>query len=309
MPYRLISCTALLASLVLSAAVRAHGFAGKRFFPSTLAVEDPFVSDELSWVGGWFKEPGEEDGPAVYETELEGEYSKRLTEHFGLSLGDAWRNRNPQGAGATRSGLANLVLGGRYQFVTSDPHEFLMSLGLEAAIGGTGRATVEGEPFTTLSPALLFGKGFGDLPDRWWALKPLAITGVVSANVPLQRSSRGEEATHLNPTSLDWGLALEYNVHYLQSYVKDTAWGRPFRRMIPVLEMAMNTCLDRGCSGRTTGSLNPGLIWFGDSFQLGLEAQIPVNHRTGNRVGVLLQVHFFIDDLFPNTLGRPLFHD
>jgi len=26
----------------------AHGFAGKRFFPASLAVEDPFVADELA---------------------------------------------------------------------------------------------------------------------------------------------------------------------------------------------------------------------------------------------------------------------
>src|SRR6476646_5026684 len=26
----------------------AHGFAGKRFFPATLATDDPFVADELS---------------------------------------------------------------------------------------------------------------------------------------------------------------------------------------------------------------------------------------------------------------------
>ena len=26
----------------------AHGFAGQRFFPTTLAIDDPFVSDELS---------------------------------------------------------------------------------------------------------------------------------------------------------------------------------------------------------------------------------------------------------------------
>ncbi len=27
-----------------------HGLAGKRFFPTTLAVDDPFVSDELSFL-------------------------------------------------------------------------------------------------------------------------------------------------------------------------------------------------------------------------------------------------------------------
>ena len=37
-------------ALVLTAAAsaHAHGLAGKRFFPSTLTIDDPFVADELS---------------------------------------------------------------------------------------------------------------------------------------------------------------------------------------------------------------------------------------------------------------------
>ncbi len=34
--------------LLISAAVLAHGIAGDRFFPVTLAIDDPFVADELS---------------------------------------------------------------------------------------------------------------------------------------------------------------------------------------------------------------------------------------------------------------------
>jgi hypothetical protein len=34
---------------------------------------------------------------------------------------------------------------------------------------------------------------------------------------------------------------------------------------------------------------------------------VPVNERTGKNVGIRGQVHFFLDDLFPHTLGRPLF--
>jgi hypothetical protein len=37
--------TALLAP---SVPTLAHGFAGNRFFPATLAIDDPFVADELS---------------------------------------------------------------------------------------------------------------------------------------------------------------------------------------------------------------------------------------------------------------------
>ena len=37
-----------LAIAAMPATVSAHGFAGKRFFPATLATDDPFVADELS---------------------------------------------------------------------------------------------------------------------------------------------------------------------------------------------------------------------------------------------------------------------
>jgi hypothetical protein len=53
--------------------------------------------------------------------------------------------------------------------------------------------------------------------------------------------------------------------------------------------------------------VNPGILWAGKSFQVGVEAIIPVNTRTGSNVGVIAQLHFFLDDLFPTTLGRPIF--
>ncbi|HEX2238111.1 MAG TPA: hypothetical protein VHJ19_07125, partial [Gammaproteobacteria bacterium] len=51
--------------LIASAPVLAHGFAGKRFFPTTFAVEDPFVSDEFSMLGSHIREPGEDVEPPV----------------------------------------------------------------------------------------------------------------------------------------------------------------------------------------------------------------------------------------------------
>jgi hypothetical protein len=77
--------------------------------------------------------------------------------------------------------------------------------------------------------------------------------------------------------------------------------------MILVTEFPLQTCLNRGCGGQTTGFVDPGLIWFGKSIQLGVEARIPINNQTGSHVGVLGMVHFFIDDLFPQSLGRPIF--
>ena len=34
---------------------------------------------------------------------------------------------------------------------------------------------------------------------------------------------------------------------------------------------------------------------------------IPVNRQSGSNVGAIAQLHFFLDDIFPNSIGRPLF--
>lgn len=41
--------------------------------------------------------------------------------------------------------------------------------------------------------------------------------------------------------------------------------------------------------------------------QVAIEALIPVIRQSGNGIGVIGQLHFFLDDIFPNTLGRPIF--
>jgi hypothetical protein len=56
-----------------------------------------------------------------------------------------------------------------------------------------------------------------------------------------------------------------------------------------------------------TGTINPGIVFFNRFGQVSVEAVIPANVRTGNGVGGMLQVHFYLDDIFPNDLGKPLF--
>ena len=58
----------------------------------------------------------------------------------------------------------------------------------------------------------------------------------------------------------------------------------------------------------STFMLAPGVIYEGDTYQVGLEALIPANKAAGQNVGVQLQVHFFLDDIFPNSLGKPIFN-
>ena len=105
---------------------------------------------------------------------------------------------------------------------------------------------------------------------------------------------------------LQLGLAIEYSLPYLQSFVKDVGLGAPFNRMIPIVEFSYEKPINRGASG-FTGFVNPGVIWAGRYAQFALEAIIPANSRTGGGKGVLFQVHFFIDDLFPHSFGKPIF--
>jgi hypothetical protein len=294
----------------------AHGFAGQRFFPTTLAVDDPFVSDELSFLLSHTKEPRQGEEPPTGSTEFSVDYTKRLTPRLGLSLGGSYLHLNPE-EGSTQNGFGNLEVGAKYQLITLASSEALFSFGLTAEVGGTGARSIGADSFSTLSPSIFFGKGFGDLPETVPFLRPFALTGAFAANIPTRRQTvttqvdpfSGElsQETELHPLTFSWGLTLQYNLQYLQTFVKDVGLGAPFNRMIPLVEFPLATCLNRGCGGQTTGTINPGIIWFGKYLEFGAEATIPVNSRSGKNVGALFLVHFFIDDLFPHSLGRPLF--
>lgn len=303
------------ASVVLATvfcdAASAHGFVGKRFFPATLAVDDPFVADELSLPTYDRRTmPGHGDEPQTTESGLSIDYTKRITPNFGLGLGASYRRVAPQD-GDTEHGFDNLALSAKYQLWTSDVHEAIVSVGADWDIGATGARRVGAERFSTITPGVFFGKGFGDLPDQARYLRPLALTGAIGVGFPTRSSTSsinddGEEVIERNPHTLEWSFALEYSIPYLQAQVRDLGWREPFNRLIPVVEFVMETPLDRG-GGGTTGTINPGILWAGRYVQLGIEAVIPVNQRSGSRTGILAQLHFYLDDLFPQTIGKPLF--
>ena len=284
--------------LALPASSFAHGFAGKRFFPTTFAVEDPFVTDEFSLLANHIQQPGEDpDSPPVRFTSLGMDFAKRITPHLGFSIGEELQNLNTKGEG-TMAGFSNVELGLKYQFLTSEEHEAILSVGTSVEVGGTGDRNIGSESFSVWSPALSFGKGMGDLPDSLDFAKPFAITGVLGPNL----------ATGDASDTFTWAFSLQYSLIYLQSFVKDVGLGDPFKRMVLVLEFPMETGLNGEAEGHTTGTINPGIVWCGKYVELGLAAEIPINDRTGHNVGVFGLVHIFVDDLFPNSLGRPLFN-
>ncbi len=274
----------------------AHGFEGDRFFPPTIQTDDPFATDELSFPTiSIFNNPAGEDGPKTREIGISFEFSKEIFPKFALGISGGYTILNPKGASSVH-GFDNLALSAKYQLLESPAHEFILSVGMEWEIGGSGRQSLT-ENYSTLTPTIYFGKGFGDLPESLRMLRPLALTGTVGQGFPVRS---------LDSNVLEWGLSLQYNIPYLQQHVKDTGLPHPFRDMIPLVELSMETPENRD-GGSSTGTINPGVLWEGKSCQIGVEATIPINRQTGPNIGMIFSVQIYIDDLFPKLFGHPLF--
>ena len=288
--------------LFTSQGASAHGFAGARFFPATIATDDPFVADELALpTVAWFKDSGDVE-TTTYSVDL----SKRITTNFGIGFGGTFLRLRPPGA-PSLDGFDNFHVSAKYQLVVDAMRETIFSIGVDADLGGTGTSRIGVDRFSTLTPTVFFGKGFGDLADQMSLFRPLAVTGSIGLGIPTEaRRPDGFGGFEEHPDTLKVGFAVEYSLPYLQGQVRNVGLGAPFDRMIPLVELSLETPLDRG-GGKTTGTLNPGLLWAGQYVQLGVEAILPINRASGHAVGFLAQLHFYVDDLLPTTLGRPLF--
>jgi hypothetical protein len=300
----------ILLGLGLYTPASAHCIVGNRFFPSTLIVDDPCVADEMSMPT--IAEFKNGDDPSAQELDISGEFDKTITKNFGVSIGDTWVHLNVPGGGNIQ-GFDNLETGFKYQFLTVPAAELAMSVSLDVDWGGTGNRAVGADPFTTLTPTFFVGQGFGFLPESMKFFKPLAVTAQVGYAVPTEFTtssideSSGLLTTTPNPQFLNWGGSLQYSMPYLKSAVQDLSLPDFFNHLIPLVEWNLETQVANFDGGeRTTGTINPGVIYVANKYQLSVEAMIPVNRASGDDVGVIGQLHLYLDDMFPNSFGRPL---
>jgi hypothetical protein len=303
---------AVVASIPISHA-SAHCFVGARFLPATLAVDDPCVADELSLpTVSWIRNG---DDPSASEVDISGEFSKRVTDTFGVSVGSTWTRIRPPG-GPNVSGWQNLETSFMSQFYTNAEHELVMSAALSVEWGGTGSNSVGADSFSTLTPTFFFGKGFGDLPESFAWMRAFAVTGQVGYAVPTKSTiitidDGGDISIENNPSVLQYGGTLQFSMPYLKSSVIDAGLPDFINHLIPIVEASFETPVSNntGTGLGTTGTVNPGVIWVGNYYQVGAEAIIPVNRASGTGTGVIAQLHIYLDDLFPDTIGRPLLAD
>jgi hypothetical protein len=302
---------------LVSLTADAHEIVGNRFFPATLAIDDPGVNDELALPTVAISKTG--DDPSAKQLDISGEFSKRITEDFAVSFAPTWtRLYAPSGPTMNgASGFQNIETTFKYRLFKNDEHEFVMSVGLNIEWGGSGAQDVGAERFTVYTPTLYFGKGLGDLPASMGWARPFAITGQVGYAIPGSSSTitvdpdTGGVDTEFNPRVLVWSGSLQYSLPYLKSAVVDLGLPDFVNHLIPIVEVSLQTPVSNTLSSGTvtTGTINPGVIWVGKYYQVGVEAMIPINRQSGTGVGAIAQLHLFLDDIFPNSIGRPIFGD
>jgi hypothetical protein len=295
-----LTSVSILAFLAANLSAFAHGFAGDRFFPATLTTDDPFAASELSLpTFTEIRQPGE---TSIKDFDVSTDISLLLFPNIALTIGDGYNIQKAVNQ-RTETGFDNAELNLLYEFFENDTHEAIASVGLTWEIGGSGRKSLGNDSVSVWTPTFYFGKGFGDLPDTLPFLRPVAITGTIGLDIPTSSGTQSDP----NPNTLEWAVAVQYSLIYLQQHVKDIGLKAPLDRLIPLVEFALETPLNRRVDSLTTGTINPGVIWSGQYFQVGIEAMIPVNNHSGHNVGVIAQIHFYLDDLLPKIFSKPLF--
>ncbi len=291
---------AAAAALACPLPLAAHAIAGVRVFPVTLTLDDPGVADEatlpqIQWQRG--------AGPTE-AAQVQYEFDKTITPATALILNNGYDWLHAKGD-KVRTGFENVVLTGKWQAWVAPEHEFLLSLGVQHEFsGGAATQAIGGDAHGATAPTVYVGKGLGDLPIGM--LRPLAVTGELSYAIPDVKLNAAAD-NNGSPTAWTGGLSLQYSIPYLQSQVKDLALPDVIGRLIPLVELGWSSPASKAPGSPATLTFAAGAIWLGDTYQVGLEALIPGNKAAGQNVGAILQVHYFFDDLFPDSLGKPVF--
>lgn len=300
-------------------AAHAHAIAGARVFPVTLTLDDPGVADEATLPQATYQRSGADGGLGpVHEVDYGFEYDKRITRDLGVVFNDSFNVLDTEHA-RRRTGWDDLVVTAKYQALVNGPHELIVSLGVIREFGHTGTSHIGADAYGSTAPTLYFGKGLGDLPVP--ALRPFAVTGEASYVIadreakplgmppPMPAGTAVASAAQLNNGYANrWsaGMSVQYSIPYLVSQVRDIGGPAFFRHLVPLVEVAWSSPAASPGNAPTQVTIAPGVIWIDRAMQVGIEALIPGNRATGSNVGAIVQVHLFLDDLLPRSLGAPL---
>ncbi len=293
----------LIALAVLATAQHAyaHAVAGDRVFVNTLLIDDPGVGDEANLPLFSVTSP---DGKST-DTDLNFEYDKTILSNLGFAVGDDWNylTVDPNDNGKSHGGWSDPYVQLKWRWIVLPEHEFMSSVAVTEDFGRAGSSAFEaGYDTTTVSG--YFGKGLGDIPASF--IRPFAVTGELDYNMP----NTGYASGYGGINTWSGGLTLQYSIPYLQSQVHYYGLPLVLANLTPLIELGWSSAAS-GSAFRPTGNpttfrLGTGAVWTGEYFSFSTELLWPLNGASGHGLGVIGQFHLYFDDLFPNSLGKPL---
>jgi hypothetical protein len=288
------------ACLLAAPAAHAHAVAGARVFVNTLLIDDPGVGDEANLPIASVTSP---DGKTT-DLFANVEYDKTITNALGLGVGSSYDLLlNDQSAGGkTHGGFDDPYVQLKYRWILLPEHEFMSSVQVTRNFGRDGTAGFD-DGFNSTTYSGFFGKGLGDIPYN--PVRPFAVTGELDYTVPDTGTAQGG---YVNTWS--GGLTLQYSIPYLQTQIKDDGLPPLLANLTPLVELGWTSAAGRSAitpaDAPTTFQLGTGAVWTGEFYSFSSELLFPLNGATGRGVGIIGQFHLYFDDIFPDTLGKPI---
>jgi len=288
----------------------AHAIAGNRFFPGTTTFDDPAVADEFQVIYDTVRTPL--GNGRVTDHVGDFQFARLLTDRIAIgaesgAIERSWGSAKQTGAMGTSVNL-------KANFYRDDLNETLFATSLTYAIANSGSARVGARTPSSLQPALFAGQGLGNLPETVAWLRPLGFVGAAAVEFPMRGSTASLDyddgrtvsmaERSRTPATLHTGFAVEYSTLYLTDRFVP---GRlpdeePLFQVLPVVEFAF----DSPQGEKSRGTVNPGLSYIHDEWQISAEAVVPLSRLAGGGVGFRLQVLTFLDKIVPG-FAEPIF--
>ncbi len=309
MRIKALTCIALL-SYLSAGQLLAHGIAGNRYFPATSTFDDPAVADEFSVNTFKSTSPASVNSESYSTVAVTG--ARLLSTNWAVGFDYAKDSVNQSSLVQAYTKKDDIYI--KTLLYRDDLNEALLSFSLGYGNAHTDLPYYGVSSRNSILPAVTFGKGMGNLDDGLSWLRPFAFVGAIAADIPVQRSPSfsGTTTSHSdflnnqaqNFNSVHWGFAVEYSTLFLtdrfhHGYLpKD----EPLHQFVPLVEFAF----DSSPSYKTAGTMNPGLSYVEQTWQLSGELIVPLNEGPYKVTGFRAQLMFFLDDLIPAFFEKPL---
>ena len=271
----------------------AHAVCGDRIFPATLGIDDPGVGDELALPTLTYSPRVPTASQRVRrELQLRQDDLSRLRP-VGLSDGPTWLRPGGYGWG-------DVDTEAKYNFLCVPQWEFMASAGLDVTWAQRARPNMTNPttPTRRFSTSAWLRR-LADEPEH-----PAAVGG--DRRTQRHHSWPSLDRRGAEPETLNWGFTVQYSLPYYNSHI-----GRDRQRFLKPTFRSPNS------PSRNRSPIRAGVERHHRHDPTGLiYMAIPGRSRRGDHsnqqierkeLGAVAELHFFLDDIFPNSLGRPLF--